>query len=109
MISGHAADNDVSYLVDAQAFYVRHINSEPGSEKLVWDYDNMYWAMNVFLAQVTNDGALQHMSTAQRICLWKRTVAVMLHACTQAGWTVRCTAPMPELIICGPAFLTALI
>jgi hypothetical protein len=59
----HAADNDVSYLIDAQAFYVRHINSEPGSEKLVWDYDNMYWAMNVFLAQVTNDGALHEQRT----------------------------------------------
>ena len=78
MPAGPAADNDISYLIDAQAFYVRHINSEPGSEKLVWDYDNMYWAMNVFLAQVTNDGAL-HVQT---------TITSLTEAYN--GWTVAC-------------------
>lgn len=59
----HEADNDVSYLIDAQAFYVRHINSEPGAEELVWDYDNQYWALNVFLAQVTDDSACVRVSS----------------------------------------------
>jgi len=51
-----AADNDVSYLIDSQAYYVKHINGEAGSQKLVYDWDNMYWALNVFLAQVVDDG-----------------------------------------------------
>lgn len=69
----HAAANDVSYLIDAQAFYVKHINGEAGSEKLVYDHDNMYWALNVFLAQVVNDGAQE----AKMKCM----LAAALDAC----------------------------
>ncbi len=52
-----AADSDVSYLVDSQAFYVKHVNGEPGSQLLLYNTDNMYWALNVLLAQTISDGA----------------------------------------------------
>lgn len=52
-----AADSDVTYLVDSQAFYVKHVNGEPGSQLLLYNTDNMYWALNVLLAQTISDGA----------------------------------------------------
>ena len=102
MPAEHAANNDVSYLIDAQAFYVRHINSEPGSEKLVWDYDNMYWAMNVFLAQVTNDGAL-HVQMTKTSLMAAHDGRAVVHS--HAGWLDnRYTAHMPVLIVCNVLF-----
>ena len=34
-----------------------HINGESGSNLLIYNYENVYWAVNVLLAQTTGDGA----------------------------------------------------
>lgn len=42
---------------DVQAFYVAHVYQESTSSKMLYNWNSMYWASNVFLAQLTNEGA----------------------------------------------------
>ena len=48
-----------AYLQDAQNFYIAHVYQETSSQLLLYNWDNMYWASNVFLAQLTDEGAPQ--------------------------------------------------
>jgi len=45
-----------AYLQDAQNFYIAHVYQETSSQLLLYNWDNMYWASNVFLAQLTDEG-----------------------------------------------------
>ena len=46
-----------AYLQDAQNFYIAHVYQETSSQLILYNWDNMYWAANVFLAQLTDEGA----------------------------------------------------
>ena len=58
MIAHWAPAGNLSYLTDAQNFYQLHLNEESGDDgELLTDWDNVYWASNVLLANLTNTGA----------------------------------------------------
>ena len=45
------------YLDDVNKFYAEHITYEGGSDQnLVTDWDHMWWAANVLLAEATDQG-----------------------------------------------------
>ena len=46
-----------AYLQDAQNFYIAHVYQESSSQLILYNWDNMYWAGNVFMAQLTDEGA----------------------------------------------------
>ena len=49
---------NMSYLTDAQNFYSLHINEESGNDgQLITDWNNVYWASNLLLANLTGTGA----------------------------------------------------
>lgn len=49
---------NTSYLTDAQNFYSLHINSEGGNDnQLLTDWNNVYWASNLLLANLTGTAA----------------------------------------------------
>lgn len=48
----YKATGDQNYLKDAEDFYVRHLYSEQGSEKLLYNWNSYYWAANVLLVNV---------------------------------------------------------
>lgn len=48
----YKATRDQNYLKDAEDFYVRHLYSEQGSEKLLYNWNSYYWAANVLLVNV---------------------------------------------------------
>ena len=53
-----APAGNFSYLTDAQNFYQLHLNEESGNDgELLTDWNNVYWASNVLLANLTNTGA----------------------------------------------------
>lgn len=47
-----------AYMTDVQTFYVAHVYQEYSSGKMLYNWNNMYWASNVFLAQLTDQGML---------------------------------------------------
>lgn len=51
------------YLDDVNRFYAEHLMEEGGQDAdLVTDWNSMFWAANVLLAQTTGEGAF-HMAT----------------------------------------------
>jgi hypothetical protein len=55
---------NVQYLKDAEFYYTQHIYQEGGvDEMLLYDWNNVYWASNVLLAQLTDGGAKTPMHT----------------------------------------------
>ena len=46
-----------AYMNDVQVFYIAHVYQESSSNLMLYNWNNMYWAANVFLAQLTNEGA----------------------------------------------------
>ena len=47
---------------DVQTYYIAHVYQEQSSSKMVYNWNNMYWASNVFLAQLTNEGEHEYWS-----------------------------------------------
>lgn len=61
---------------DVQTFYVAHVYTESSSTQYLYNWDNMYWAANVFLAQLTNEGAPARQSLCSAAaCPWSRAWA----------------------------------
>ncbi len=56
-----------AYLDDVNYYYSAHVNQEgPTDVDLVTDWDHMFWAANVLLAEATDEGAF-HMAT--QVCI----------------------------------------
>jgi hypothetical protein len=58
-----------AYLQDAQNFYIAHVYQETSSELILYNWDNMYWAGNVFMAQLTDEGAWRPIVRLSRLCI----------------------------------------
>jgi endoglucanase len=48
----YKATGDQTYLKDAEDFYVRYLYNEQGSERLLYNWNDYFWAANVFLVNV---------------------------------------------------------
>ena len=59
-----------AYLQDAQNFYIAHVYQETSSELILYNWDNMYWAGNVFMAQLTDEGACKPTVMLYRLCVY---------------------------------------
>ncbi len=52
-----------AYLDDVNYYYSAHVNQESATDvDLVTDWDHLFWASNVLLAEATDEGAF-HMAT----------------------------------------------
>jgi Glycosyl hydrolase family 9 len=48
----YKATGDQNYLKDAEDFYIRHLYNEGGSDTLLYNWDDYFWAANVLLVNV---------------------------------------------------------
>ena len=64
----HAGDG--LYYNNVNTYYERHLNSEDDADAdLITDWDNLFWASNVLLANVTGSGAF-HQATQSFLKQW---------------------------------------
>lgn len=64
----HAGDG--MYYNNVNTYYERHLNSEDDADAdLITDWDNLFWASNVLLANVTGSGAF-HQATQSFLKQW---------------------------------------
>lgn len=64
---GRAGNTLQAYMNDVQTFYVAHVYTESTSTQYLYNWNNMYWAANVFLAQLTNQGAPARLPETLRV------------------------------------------
>ncbi|KAK9804363.1 hypothetical protein WJX72_009368 [[Myrmecia] bisecta] len=66
----YKASGDQGYLADVNQFYGDHIDQEGDQDSfLITDWDHVFWASNVLLAQLTDQGAF-HMATQNFLKQW---------------------------------------
>ena len=71
-----------SYLTDAQNFYTLHLSSESGLDsELLTDWNNVYWASNLLLANLTGTAAYHDAIQVRCTPKWKRIAELSDRAC----------------------------
>ena len=72
-----------AYLDDVNYYYSAHVNQEGATDvDLVTDWDHMFWAANVLLAEATDEGAF-HQATQVRLDYLFNVVSTMRTICTE--------------------------
>jgi endoglucanase len=66
----YRATNDTAYLQDVNKYYGAHVDMEGERDlSLTFDWDNMFFASNVLLAQLTDEGAF-HVAVQDMLKQW---------------------------------------
>ncbi|CAL8466081.1 g5617 [Coccomyxa elongata] len=66
----YKATGERAYLDDVNYYYSAHVNQESATDvDLVTDWDHLFWASNVLLAEATDEGAF-HMATQGMLKQW---------------------------------------